>query len=252
MFANYHTHTARCRHAVGTEREYIARAIQSHIHILGFSDHTPFPDGPKSGMSPDELEDYTSTLLALREEYQGKLEIHIGLEAEFDPRTFPRLLDLLRQYPIEYLILGEHYTFGAPGDPGAQTPTDDEKLLDLHCGLCRDALDTGLFTYLAHPDVFYFTGSEAVYQEKMRQLCRFAYDRNIPLEINLLGLRTNRHYPSDRFWKIAGEEGCDVVIGTDAHEPEAFMDTNAPRTAMEMVDTYHLKLLQTVPLRPLK
>ena len=37
MTANYHTHTWRCNHASGTEREYIEKAIESGIRILGFS-----------------------------------------------------------------------------------------------------------------------------------------------------------------------------------------------------------------------
>ena len=47
MIANYHTHTWRCRYANGTEREYVERAIEGGLKILGFSDHSPypFPDG---------------------------------------------------------------------------------------------------------------------------------------------------------------------------------------------------------------
>ena len=41
--ANYHTHTARCRHASGREEEYIQQAISSGLKVLGFSDHTPYP-----------------------------------------------------------------------------------------------------------------------------------------------------------------------------------------------------------------
>ena len=47
MIANYHTHTWRCRHADGTEREYVETAIEAGLKILGFSDHTPqvYPGG---------------------------------------------------------------------------------------------------------------------------------------------------------------------------------------------------------------
>lgn len=36
MIANYHTHTWRCRHADGTEREYVERTIEGGLKILGF------------------------------------------------------------------------------------------------------------------------------------------------------------------------------------------------------------------------
>lgn len=34
--ANYHTHTYRCQHAYGSEREYIEAAIRMGIAELGF------------------------------------------------------------------------------------------------------------------------------------------------------------------------------------------------------------------------
>ena len=96
-----------------------------------------------------------------------------------------------------------------------------------------------------------FTGSEAVYERHIRKLCRHAKDAGIPLEINLLGLRTNRHYPRPYFWQIAGEEGCQVILGCDAHEPEAFLEKTGLHAAMELVKQFHLDLIQTANLRQL-
>ena len=59
MFANYHTHTARCHHATGEDKAYVEAAIQNGFQVLGFSDHCPwiFSDGYVSPirMTPDEL-----------------------------------------------------------------------------------------------------------------------------------------------------------------------------------------------------
>ena len=43
MIANYHTHTTRCNHAVGSEREYVEKAIELGFSELGFADHAPMP-----------------------------------------------------------------------------------------------------------------------------------------------------------------------------------------------------------------
>ena len=50
MNYNYHTHTTRCGHASGTEREYIERAVANGVRYMGFSDHATFvfPDGFES------------------------------------------------------------------------------------------------------------------------------------------------------------------------------------------------------------
>ena len=92
MLHNYHTHTFRNHHTIGTEREYIESAIKNGFRTLGFSEHAPyrFPDGYISyfHMFPEDLENYIQTLLALKAEYAGRIEILIGYEAEFYPRFF--------------------------------------------------------------------------------------------------------------------------------------------------------------------
>ena len=42
---NLHTHTYRCKHASGTVDDYCREAVKAGISILGFAEHTPFPDG---------------------------------------------------------------------------------------------------------------------------------------------------------------------------------------------------------------
>lgn len=47
MLHNYHTHTFRNHHTVGTEREYIESAIKNGFQTPRLSEHAPyrFPDG---------------------------------------------------------------------------------------------------------------------------------------------------------------------------------------------------------------
>ena len=121
MIANYHTHTPRCNHAEGSEREYVECALQAGLEILGFSDHTPYlyPEGHHSWfrMRIDQLDDYVQTVLALRKEYAGKIEIPVGLELEYYPDLLPNLLPILRDQPLDYLILGQHYLDNEVGAP---------------------------------------------------------------------------------------------------------------------------------------
>lgn len=253
MIANYHTHTPRCGHAVGAERDYVENGLRAGLRTLGFSDHSPylFPDGYCSGfrMKPEQLEDYVQTVLALREEYRGRIDIPLGLELEYYPALLPRLLPILRDQPLDYLLLGQHFVGNEVDDYYTGVPTAEAELLVRYCDQTIDAMQTGLFTYFAHPDLIHFRGDEAVYVHHMRRLCREAKSCGFPLEINLLGLKTGRHYPRPRFWELAAEEGCTVVLGRDAHDPAALLDRQTEEAALEMVDRLGLKLVQTVPLR---
>lgn len=253
MKANYHTHTWRCHHATGTEKEYVERAIQGGLKILGFSDHTPYPypEGYTSGirMGMEQLEDYVTTVLNLKEEYKNDIEIHLGLEVEYYPAYFEKLQRAAADYPVEYFLLAQHFLGNEIGDFYSGGETKDIQHLKRYCAQTKEAMETGYFTYFAHPDLIRFVGDEKAYEEEMRALCRSAKACHIPLEINFLGLHGNRHYPNQRFWKIVGEEGCDVVFGADAHAPEAVWLPEVTKRAEDMVERYGLKLLETVDFR---
>ncbi|MCR4927219.1 MAG: histidinol-phosphatase, partial [Lachnospiraceae bacterium] len=161
MKANYHTHTPRCHHAVGSEREYIEAAVKQGFKILGFLDHTPqpYPSDYTSHirMGMNELADYTETLAELREEYKDRIRIYIGYEVEYFPKYFDTLIKELKKFPLDYIIQGQHHV---PDEitgfyTGFKTDSTDD--LKAYVDLTVEGMKTGLFTYLAHPDLINFT-----------------------------------------------------------------------------------------------
>lgn len=256
MHANFHTHTHRCNHATGTEEEYISQAINHGIEVLGFSDHTPyfFPGDYYSHfrMRPELLDDYCRCISTLREKYIGVLQIHIGVEAEYYPAYFPELLSCLQERPLEYMILGQHFVGNEPFGQYSGKPTADPDILKQYCHQVMDAMQTGLYSCFAHPDIINFQGERRIFRELMQQVVREAKSCGIPLEINLLGLNEGRQYPSHRFFEIAAEENCPVIIGIDAHSPEAFDCVKLETAARSMVQELGLNLVDTLTLHPIR
>ena len=257
MIANYHTHTFRCGHAEGSESEYARIAADSGLEILGFADHTPcdFTDtGPRDRpmrMKPGELGEYADSVRSLTAEYAGRMEILLGVEAEYYPRYFERTLELLRAHGVRYMILGQHFTNNETDGVYCGRPTDDEAVLDRYVSQSVEALKTGLFSCFAHPDLIRYTGDTVVYERHMRRLCRAAAETHTPLEINLLGLRSGRNYPDERFWRLAGEEGNSALLGCDAHRPGDVRDPESEASALRIAEKYSLPLLRTLELRDL-
>ena len=253
MISSYHNHTSRCRHAVGTEREYVERAIASGLRIFGFSDHTPYPF-PKEydshiRMRVDEFDDYVHTVLALKKEYEKDIEIHLGLEAEYYPAYFEDYLRLIEPYPIEYIILGQHYMENEIGGSWNGYPSDDLDEFRAYTKQLIAGMDTGIFTYVAHPDLYNYIGSNrAAYLEEARKICVAAKAHKLPLEINLHGIDTRRNYPNPAFFAIAAEIGNEVVICSDAHAPEEVYVPAAVQAAEAMVEELGLTLLTELPL----
>ena len=238
---NYHTHTWRCQHAEGTEEAYVRRAIAAGFRVLGFADHTPWPYESDfvSGMRMrlDQLEGYLDTARGLREKYADRLLIPVGLECEAFPQYMGWLADLKAER-LDYVILGSHYDLTDEGDHYA---FDDAG--GFYFGRCTRpehvrrygkrtiaGMETGLFDYVAHPDLFCHTylRFDADCVAVSRDICQAAAALNIPLEYNLLGIQYHARekergmlgYPCPRFWEIAAQYGVKAIIGFDAHRPE--------------------------------
>ncbi len=252
---NLHTHTGRCHHAVGEDREYIEAAIRAGYTEIGFSDHAPMIFPASSGyishfrMLPSDYEDYVKSILALKEEYASDIRIYLGLETEYYPELFEKNLAFYCQYPIDYLIQGQHF-IGNEYDLGshyAGMPTDNESFLRRHVRQTIEGMETGSFTYVAHPDLAYFTGDKETYRFEVGKLCAHAKDLGIPLELNLLGFKEGRNYPNPLFWEVARRIGNDVVIGLDAHSPAVYEDTVTRAKLEKWAKKMKLKVLTEMP-----
>lgn len=251
MKMNLHTHTPRCHHAIGSEREYIERAIAAGLDTLGFSDHAPMPfEGEYYStyrMALSETRGYVDTLLRLREEYKDRIKILIGFEAEYYPAVFPRFLEFISAYPIDYLLLGQHFLGNEQNAPYSCRRTKDEAFFAAYVNQVCEGIRTGAFSYLAHPDLLCFDGDDSTFRRYALQLCECAAETDTPLEINMLGLWDHRHYPSERFFKIAGEVGNRVVFGVDAHQPERIIESDVLQRANALAENCGITPLERIP-----
>ncbi len=237
MKANYHTHTIRCGHAEGSEREYIEQAIEQGFKTLGFSDHTPWPY-PKEyrsriRMGMDEIADYTETLTKLRDEYKDKIDILIGYEVEYFPAYFDKLIRELKKYPVDYIIMGQHFVPDEITGFYTGAETNDDARLSAYADAVVEGMKTGLFSYVAHPDLIHYVGSDDTYKRIMSKVIETAVDMDMPLEVNMYGFADGRHYPSDRFYSFANQFGPKFVLGCDAHKPDMIKQ---PEKAKGLVD----------------
>ncbi|MBQ4040514.1 MAG: histidinol-phosphatase [Oscillospiraceae bacterium] len=248
MNYNYHTHTFLCGHATGTPEEYILEAINGGIRYMGFSDHAPHTckNGQEGGFRVPmaKAKDYVNDLNALRNKYADKIDIKIGFEMEYFPESFDEMLDTVKNFGAEYLILGEHFMHDElPDGVHATRGGDSVELLDEYVYCVTSAMKSGAFSYIAHPDMYKFTGDKSVFLNKMRDICKASAKYNVPLEINFLGIRDNRHYPDDGFLAVAGEEKCPMTFGFDAHDIKSACDLASYEKAMDKVQKYGINYI---------
>jgi len=231
---NYHTHTTRCQHAQGSDESYVLSAIEGGFGHLGFSDHCPwpYPDGfvSPTRMCLDEMADYVRSVHDLKSAYAGQIEISLGLEVEHYPQYQSWLLELKEAHGIQFLIFGNHFDsmFEAVYYGRVSSPEHAAE----YARLTLAGIASGLYDCLAHPDLFLqaYPQFDDTCRKASRDICQAARAMNLPLEYNLSGFYNTRRrrggigYPSLDFWQIAAQEGCQAIIGVDAHSPERLLD----------------------------
>lgn len=247
MTVNLHTHTFRCGHATGTDEEYVLRAIENGIKVMGFSEHVPyiFPGGTEicSHMPISLTADYIDSINRLREKYKDRIDIHIGFEMEYYPRYFDDMYKTVKAFGAEYLLLAQHYVGREEpfGHWVGQVLRPMEELTE-YVDLLTEGIKTGVFTYVCHPDIINATSDMDMYRAEMTRLCKTAKQYGVPLEINFYGIRDHRFYPFEEFWKIAGEVGCKVAYGFDSHDAISAFDGDSISEADRLVNEYGLIL----------
>lgn len=246
MKSNYHTHTSRCLHAQGTERDYVTAAVRSHLDILGFSDHAPFPDHDFGLRMPySELDSYLETLDSLTKDFSADIILLKSLEIEYLPEYSSYYEELLTEKHLDYLLLGEHFFHTAHGEIQNITSAPGTECYLDYARAVSAALSSGYFRIVAHPDIY--------------MMNPFAWDKNCDiaadmiisaadrsgaiLEYNANGFRrgiqeypdgSRYMYPHIKFWSKAAEAGIPVVIGSDCHNPSQVWDEAMERAYIEL------------------
>ena len=256
MKYNYHTHTSRCFHAKGKDEDYVLAAIEAGFDEIGFADHTAWKFDTDfvshMRMHESQLRDYCDSVKALREKYKDKISIKLGLECEYFPKYIPWLREAIDQHGIDYIILGHHFAGDEQG--GAyngfiDTPEDIYRYRDD----VVEAMETGLFSYVAHPDLFMrgYNGFDEHCKRVSQDIISTAVCTGTPLEYNLLGLKHGiadgkPGYPDPDFWKIAAQLKPKTIVGIDAHAPSDYLEAEHIRRGYETLESLGLPPVSTI------
>jgi histidinol-phosphatase (PHP family) len=246
MKSNYHTHLQLCGHADGMSEDYVKAAIDAGYKIIGISDHGPIKP---EFMSPEDfkfnwldrqmtydqfINIYLPDCFNTKEKYKDKIKVLVGVEIEYIPQYHDYYVNLKDK--LDYMNLAMHFYYHNGKMINSFEVVNYENVYSY--ALCaKEAMETGLFKILVHPDVFMYNyksldGKDTFDSEcerAARLIIESAIKNNVYLEINVGGIfKVTSYnkvlgqfaYPRDEFWRIASEyKDLKVVIGVDAHRP---------------------------------
>ncbi|MBO4218403.1 MAG: histidinol-phosphatase [Erysipelotrichaceae bacterium] len=253
---NYHTHTIRCGHAVGSDEEYVRCAVQAGYRLLGFADHGPnrFYSNPRSHMEWSQIDEYLESIASLQRRYEGQIRLLAGFETEYFPQLHDEKVFLKRK--SDYLILGQHFLHH-DGQGSFFKTNSEEEILEYGRAVCR-GMESGLFMYVCHPDLIMYRQSE--FTDACAQVAdmigRKAAETGMPLEVNVHRIAKGRvdfaegprfFYPHREFWEILARYPVRCLFGVDAHDPHQLAAGSDMETAYEELQDLGLSFL-TEPL----
>ena len=234
-----HMHTPLCKHATGLPTEYAAVAEQRGLKGIIVTCHNPIPNRYSANvrMSPEQFGTYCNMVAAARSEWEGRVDVRLGIECDYSPVLVAGLRDFLPKYEFHHVLGSIHPHVDAyrasyfNGDPFAYQKTYFDHL--------ASAAETKLFDTLAHPDLIKNEHPQEWKLERILPFIRHALDRiaatGVAMELNTSG--ANKRYPEMNPGPIIlaemAKRGIPVVLGADAHDPRRVADGYL--AAMEML-----------------
>lgn len=226
---DYHMHTPLCGHAVGEPEEYADRALALGLKEIGFSDHAPFvvKDLPGITMKNDELPVYHKMIETVRAQFKGRLDIRVGIEADFVPGYEERTKNIVDGYPYDYVLGSVHFIknwgFDNPEERRDWAEHNVNTVYRDYYELLRRCARTGFYDIIAHPDLvkkFGHRPSEDLTAD-LEETAKVFKETGMAIEINTSGLRkeVKEIYPSLWNLEIYAKAGVPLTFGSDAHDP---------------------------------
>lgn len=248
---NYHTHNELCEHAFGTVMDYASEAYRLGFDIIGMSDHAPFRgNGYGFRMGFESLNDYIEQVNEAKKKYAGKMDVKLGLEIEYLPDKLGYYEELYNKFGLEYLILGQHFFMSQNNGIDYVYDLCDTKSYIDYANSIKEALKTGYFSFVAHPDLIFV--HDFPWDDNCTKACDIIIDSalkyNIPLELNANGVRKGisdfydekRYpYPHIRLFEMISKSKIPVMVNSDCHQLKE-LDDEAMKKAHSLIDEWNL------------
>jgi len=250
-YEDWHTHNSLCKHAIGTIEEYVKKAIELDLNVIGISDHFPYEyliseipsldqiPYERYAMTLNDVEGYISQLEQLREKYQSQIKVRFAFEIDYFENQDQVLNQYLKNYigKLDYIFGSVHVLFGKVGifafDDGRflnkyeEYDVNDEVYLEFYTTL-QDMIKSPMFdfdivTHFDLPKKFdKRVEDEERVMEKVIETLELVKKRDLTVEINTSGLRKiiKEQYPSEEIIRKMYDLDISILLGSDAHQPK--------------------------------
>ena len=235
-YQNLHTHTTYCD-GVASAEEMIKAAIQRNGASIGFSEHSCVSFDEEYSMRLEDTPLYINEVNALKQKYEGKIEIFLGVEMDYFTDKAPEGLDYIigavhhvekdgkyvtvdgpakhlhnmasEHFKGDYYAMAEQY-FATIADVIPKTGANIIGHFDL---IAKNNIDNSMFDEM-HPR---YIKAALDAMEQILEGCKI-------FEVNtgaMYRMGKAESYPSQYLLKELQKRGGEVILSSDSHNEES-------------------------------
>lgn len=225
-----HSHTPLCNHAEGDPTDYAAVAHARGLRGLIVTCHNPMPNGFSQHvrMREEQFGEYVDLVAKTREEWAGRVEVRLGLEADYFEGYEAYLERQLASADFHFVLGSVHPQIAEFREKYWQA--DEVEVQRTYFRLLAKSAETGLFDSLAHPDLVKNHTSNVWIPSVILDDIRSALDRiaatGVAMELNTSGLMKTiaEMNPFPEMLREMAARKIPVTLGADAHQPDRVAD----------------------------
>jgi len=217
-------------HADGMPTEYAAVAYERGLRGLIVTCHNPMPNGFSAHvrMREDQFDDYVSLVDETRQQWEGRVDVRLGLEADYFEGYEDYLAEQLQSADFHFVLGSVHPQIG---EFRRQYWSDDGfEVQQTYFRMLAQSAETGLFDSISHPDLIKnFTADQWDIDRIMPVICD-TLDRiaatGVAMELNTSGiLKTiSEMNPCPDMLREMRQRDIPITLGADAHQPDRVAD----------------------------
>lgn len=231
---------------------FVTRALSRGADVVGFTEHlhrfVDFESAITGFWNTGEHEDltrhsrnfYYSELNLRLDRYvdavvgarERGLPVRLGMEVDFFPAHLEKILEIIGNFPFDFLIGSVHWVGAWAVDHPALAHEFDRRGVrrayeDYFRVVCELA-ESGTVQVLAHVDVVKKFGHrcDEEPEDLYRQVVASAVRGGVAVEVSSAGLRYEaaEPYPSPILLRMCRQAGVPITLASDAHHPEDAAD----------------------------
>lgn len=234
--SDFHMHTEFSTDSEATVDSMGKAAVERGLRTICITDHmdADYPPDEELGENPFRLDTdtYFAQLLKKKKEFEGQLQVRIGIELGLQKHLQAEYKTLTEKYPFDFVIGSMHLIQGE--DPYNGKMFEGVSDADAYRSAFRETLDCirkiRCFDVLGHIDYVVRYGKHQAEEYSYRQfsdeideILKELINSGKGLELNMAGIKYGlgfAHPHPDvlcRYKELGGEI---ITVGSDAHKPE--------------------------------